>query len=172
MRSLVIDGVRDIRIDDVDDPELTDDTIIAQTKTASLLMENVGMWNGVDPRVRGNELNPLLRGYPMTMAGGDGGRGCEVGRNVDSVGIGDRLVTYAAYDELHALTPGAWTAVDRDISLDAAISLPFSGTTLHCVRRARVVVGDNVAVVGQGPMGLLVTQWAPNRGGRANHRYG
>ncbi len=159
MRSLVIHGVRDIRIDEINDPELTDDTIIAQTKIASLLMENVGMWNGLDPRVRGNELNPLLRGYPMTMAGEIVAEVVEVGRNVDSVGIGDRLVSYTAYDELHALTPGAWTAVDRDVPLDAAISLPFSGTTLHCVRRARVVVGDNVAVIGQGPMGLLVTQW-------------
>ena len=159
MRSLVIHGVRDIRIDEIDGPELTDDTIIAQTKTASILMENVGMWNGLDPRVRGNELNPLLRGYPMTMAGEIVAEVVEVGRNVDSVGIGDRLVSYTAYDELHALIPGAWTAVGADMPLDAAISLPFSGTTLHCVRRARVVVGDNVAVVGQGPMGLLVTQW-------------
>jgi 2-desacetyl-2-hydroxyethyl bacteriochlorophyllide A dehydrogenase len=95
----------------------------------------------------------------MTMSGEQVCEVVEVGRNVESVDIGDRVVSYAPYDELRALSPGAWPAVDKNVALDAAISLPFAGTTLHCVRRARVVVGDNVAVIGQGPMGLLVTQW-------------
>ena len=159
MRSLVIHSPRDVRIEEQADPELTDDTIIVRTQINSILMENVGMWNGLDPRVRGNELNPLQRGYPMTMSGELVCDVVAIGRNVEAVSVGDRVTSYGPYNELHSITPGAWTTVDKNLSVDAAISLPFAGTTLHCVRRARMVVGDNVVVIGQGPMGLLVTQW-------------
>ena len=44
-----------------------------------------------------------------------------------------------------------------EVSDEAAVSLPFSTTALQCVRRAQVGLGDNVIILGQGPMGLLVT---------------
>ena len=148
MKSLVVHGARDIRIDEAADPELSDDLVLVRTKLASVLMENVGMWNGLDPRVRGNETNPLFRAFPITMSGEVVGEVLSVGKNVDSIQPGERVASYAPYNELHVIKPDAWTRVGEAMDNDAAISLPFSGTTLHCVRRARLVVGDNVAVIG------------------------
>lgn len=158
---MIVKGPRDIRIEEVSDPELTDDKILLETRATSVLMENVGLWSGIDARVRGNTKNPLYRGgYPIAMAGEVAGEVVAVGRSVKGVKAGDKYVAYSAYNGKHAVLPDAWTKLSPEVPFEAAISMPFAGTTLHCIRRARVVVGDSVAIIGQGPMGLLVTQWA------------
>jgi len=55
--------------------------------------------------------------------------------------------------------PGQWVKLSPEVSDEAAVSLPFGTTALQCVRRAQIGLGDNVLVLGQGPMGLLVTAW-------------
>ena len=159
MRSVVIAKANDVRIVEVGEPPPTDDVVLVRTRFCSLLMETAALADGSDPRVAGPD-NPLYRGYPMTMAGEVAGEVVEVGWKITSLKPGDRLVTYGPYTEVHSIQPDAWTKLSDDVSWEAGISVPFSSTALHCIRRAKVGIGDNVVVVGQGPMGLLVTRWA------------
>lgn len=159
MKRLVTTGPGQGEVIEVDAPDMRDDRILLKTRAVSVLMENVGLHTGADPRLKAAG-NPLYRGYPITQAGEVLGEVVEVGKAVEGVSVGDRYVSYSSYDEFHAVTPQAWTRMAPGVADEAAISAPFSGTTLHCVRRARIEVGDDVAIVGQGPMGLLVTQWA------------
>jgi threonine dehydrogenase-like Zn-dependent dehydrogenase len=122
-------------------------------------MENVGLHSGADPRLKASG-NPLYRGYPITQAGEVLAEVVEMGADVAYLAIGDRFVSYSSFDEYHAVAPDAWTRVDASVTDATAISAPFSGTALHCVRRSSIEIGDDVAIIGQGPMGLLVTQWA------------
>jgi threonine dehydrogenase-like Zn-dependent dehydrogenase len=76
------------------------------------------------------------------------------------VRVGDRLAAYAPYREVQIVAPEAWVKVHPNVPPEAAISQAFSGTTLHAVRRARFEIGDDVLVIGAGPMGALLPAWA------------
>lgn len=158
MKRLMTVGPRQCEVVEADMPEMEDDQILLKIRAVSVLMENVGLHTGADPRLKAPG-NPLYRGYPLPQAGEAIAEVVEVGADVEDVRVGERFVTYTTYDEYHAVVPDAWSKVAAQVRDETAISLPFSGTTLHCTRRAKVEIGDDVAIIGQGPMGLLVTQW-------------
>src|SRR5947208_13628847 len=80
-----------------------------------------------------------------------------VGDQVSGLAVGDRVASYTKYNEWHVIRPGDWVKLSPEVSDEAAVSLPFSCTALQCARRAQIGLGDNVVVLGQGPMGRLVT---------------
>ena len=159
MKRLMTVAPRQCEVVEVDAPELRDDQILLQTRVVSVLMENVGLHTGADPRLKAPD-NPLYRGYPLAQAGEIIAEVVEVGAKVEGVAVGERFATYANYDEFHAVAADAWTRIANPASDETAISLAFAGTTLHCIRRAGIEIGDDVVIIGQGPMGLMVTQWA------------
>jgi threonine dehydrogenase-like Zn-dependent dehydrogenase len=159
MKRLVTVGPRQGEVAEVEQPTIRSDQILLKTQAVSVLMENVGLHTGADPRLKAAG-NPLYRGYPLTQAGEVLAKVVEVGADVKDCAIGDRFASYSNYNEYHAVAPDAWTRIAPTVSDAAAISAAFSGTALHCVRRAKITIGDDVAIIGQGPMGLLVTRWA------------
>lgn len=159
MKRLITAGPRQGEVVDVETPTVGEDQALLKTRAVSVLMENVGLHTGADPRLKSDK-NPLYRGYPITQAGEVLGEVVQVGAGVTDTSIGDRFVSYSSFDEYHAVAPAAWTRIGANVADEAAISAPFSGTALQCMRRAKIAIGDDVIIVGQGPMGLLVTQWA------------
>jgi threonine dehydrogenase-like Zn-dependent dehydrogenase len=159
MKRLITVGPRQGIVADVETPGIRDNQILLKTRAVSVLMENVGLHTGADPRLKAAG-NPLYRGYPITQAGEVLGEVVQVGAAVTDTAVGDRFVSYSSFDEYHAVAPAAWTRIDASVADEVAISAPFSGTALHCMRRSKITIGDDVAIIGQGPMGLLVTQWA------------
>ncbi len=158
MRSIVVHGPRDCRIEEEPEPPLAPGWIKVRVRYCSVLMENVGLYTGTDPRVRAPG-NPLYRGYPQPQAGEVLGEVVEVAPDVTGIREGDRLASYTAYREVQVIAPDAWTKVEPHVPATAAISLAFSGTTLHAVRRARLELGDDVLIIGAGPMGALLVPW-------------
>lgn len=160
MKSMVVSALRQLEIEDIPEPELTDDTVIIDTKLTVIVREPVGIWNGSDPRVKGdNPDNPLYRGYPITLGGELVGQVIAVGTAVEGITAGDRLATWGHYNERLQLNPDNCQKLSASVDSEAGVSMFWSGTTLHAVRRAKIVLGDNVVVVGQGPLGLKVTRW-------------
>jgi threonine dehydrogenase-like Zn-dependent dehydrogenase len=159
MRSVVVRGARDCRVVEEPEPETAPGRIKLRVRYSSVVLENVGLHTGVDPRLRAPG-NPLYRGYPLPQAGEVLAEVVEAGAGVDGVAPGDRYAAYAPYREVQVVAPDAWTRVHPGVAPEAAISQPFAGTTLHAVRRARLEIGDDVLVVGAGPMGALLPAWA------------
>ncbi|HVG98690.1 MAG TPA: zinc-binding dehydrogenase [Chloroflexota bacterium] len=159
MRSVVVFGERDCRLVDEPEPDLTAGKIKLRVRYCSVVMENVGLWTGSDPRLR-RPGNPLYRGYPLPQAGEVIGEVVEVAPDVSGVTPGARFAAYAAYREVQVVAPDAWTAVGAAVPAEAAISQAFAGTTLHAVRRARLELGDDVLIIGAGPMGALLPAWS------------
>ncbi len=151
-------GPENMRFTEGEQPKPTDEQVLLRTRAVSVVMENVGLYNGQDPRVK-SASNPLYGGFPMIQRGEVLAEAVEIGASVSGVSIGDRFASYSAYQEFHAVDPTTWIPISSEVSDAAAISSPFAGTTLHCVRRAEPAIGDDVLVIGQGPMGLMVTQW-------------
>lgn len=159
MRSIVVDAPRSCRIVEEPEPEVAPGRVKLRTRFCSVLMENAGIYTGSDPRVRAPG-NPLYRGYPIAQAGEIVAEAVEVAPDVQGVQVGDRFASYGNYREYHVVAPDAWTRVDPAVPPEAAISQPFAGTTLHAVRRARLELGDDVLIIGAGPMGALLPAWA------------
>ena len=159
MRSVVVFGERDCRLVDEPEPDLAAGKIKLRVRYCSVVMENVGLWTGSDPRLRRPD-NPLYRGYPLPQAGEVIGEVLEVAPDVTGVAPGAQFAAYAAYREVQVVGPEAWTTVGAAVPAEAAISQAFAGTTLHAVRRARLELGDDVLIIGAGPMGALLPAWA------------
>ncbi len=158
MRSLRLTGPRQCPIEEEPEPELSQGQIKVRLRYSSVVMENVGLYLGTDPRLR-QPGHPLYRGYPQYQAGEVVGEVIEVAPDVTGVAVGDRYAAYAPYREVQVIAPDAWTPISPNVPPEAAISLPFSGTTLHAVRRARLELGDDVLIIGAGPMGALLVPW-------------
>src|SRR5262245_29015714 len=159
MRSVVVLGPGDCRVVEEPEPDLPPGRIKVRLRYCSVVMENVGLWTGADPRLR-QPGHPLYRGYPQPQAGEVLGEVVDVAPDVEGVSLGDRYASYSAYREVQVIAPDAWTKVAHTVPPEAAISQAFSGTTLHAVRRARLELGDDVLVIGAGPMGALLAGWA------------
>ena len=168
MKALMIRGPRDLHIEDVPDPELTDDTAILRTQLSVIVRTSVMEWEGSDPRTRAESpTNPLFRGLPYILAGESVGEVVAVGSKVDSLKVGDRVAASWRYAERHRISSaasGGWVKLSANVDAESGISLVWGATTLHVVRRAQITLGDNVVIVGQGPLGLQVTRWVAMTG--------
>ncbi len=158
MRSIVMKGPKDCRIEEEPEPSVAHGRIKVRLRYSSVVMENVGLYTGADPRLR-QPGNPLYRGFPQYQAGEVVGEVVEVGPDVRGVQLGDRYASYTSYREVQVIAPDAWTKVPPGVAPEAAISQAFSGTTLHAVRRAHLELGDDVLIIGAGPMGALLAPW-------------
>jgi threonine dehydrogenase-like Zn-dependent dehydrogenase len=164
MRQVRIERSRECGVVEVPPPQIAARTVLARTRCCSLLMENVAEWVGTDPRLR-QPGHPYYQGFPYVMDSEIVAEVVAVGSEVQGVQEGDRFVTYGKMNELHTFDPQtSWTRLPPGVADEAAVSLPFSGTSLQCVRRAQIGLGEDVVVIGQGPMGLLVTMWAAKAG--------
>jgi len=159
MRSIIIKGPQDCRIEEEAEPPLTPGRIKVRIRYCSIVMENVGLSTGSAPRLR-QPGKPPYRGYPQYQAGEIIADVVEVAPDVQGVQVGDRLATYAAYRETQVIAPDAWTKIHTGVPAEAAISQGFAGTTLHAVERARLEIGDDVLIIGAGPMGALLAPWS------------
>jgi threonine dehydrogenase-like Zn-dependent dehydrogenase len=159
MRQVRIERPRECGVVEVEAPPLAEKRVLARTRCCSLLMENVAELIGSDPRLR-QPGHPYYQGFPYVMDSEIVAEVVAVGSGVEGAREGDRFASYAKMNELQSFEPASWTRVPDGVSDEAAVSIPFSATALNCARRAQIGLGDNVVVLGQGPMGLLVTMWA------------
>jgi L-iditol 2-dehydrogenase len=118
---------------------------------------------------------------PVTLGHEFSGVACQVGRNVKRVQEGDKFVADIE------CAPGRWLGVTVDgayapymrvpenviyrlpdhVSLDhACLAEPIVASTHWIQERAQVKVGDDVVIVGPGPMGILACQYAKLCGAR------
>ncbi|MFH1008547.1 MAG: zinc-binding dehydrogenase, partial [Candidatus Latescibacterota bacterium] len=66
--------------------------------------------------------------------------------------------------EFMLVSPQQLMVLPKDINADLVLMTQLLGTVIHCVRKIGNVVGDTIAVVGQGPVGLLFTALLRNLG--------
>jgi 2-desacetyl-2-hydroxyethyl bacteriochlorophyllide A dehydrogenase len=159
MRSIMMRGPMDCRVEEEPEPPLTEGHVKVRLRYCSVVMENVGLYTGMDPRLH-RPGTPLYHGYPLHHSGEVLAEVVEIGAGVTEIQVGDRYAAYTAYREVQVVAPDAWTRVHPSVSPAAAISQPFAGTTLHAMRRARLEIGDDVLIIGAGPMGALLVSWA------------
>jgi threonine dehydrogenase-like Zn-dependent dehydrogenase len=103
---------------------------------------------------------PMSPGYSMVAAVED------VGDGVDTLKPGDRVASLDTHRELFASPVRSLYPVPDHISDEIATFASLARTTQLAVRRAELVFGESVAVIGLGILGQLVIQYLRIGGAR------
>jgi 2-desacetyl-2-hydroxyethyl bacteriochlorophyllide A dehydrogenase len=96
---------------------------------------------------------PFRPGYSMC------GVVTAVGDGVEAVGVGDRVASWAPHAEAFVLPAEEVYPVPAGVSAEEATFAVLSSTAQLAVRRAELVLGERVGVIGLGLVGQLVAQY-------------
>lgn len=95
--------------------------------------------------------------YPLKYGYAAVGRVAAVGAAVERAWLGRLVLAFHPHESHFAARPDQWMALPEGISAESATLLPNLETAVSLVMDGRPVIGERVAVLGQGVVGLLVT---------------
>lgn len=143
-----------------------DDQVLVEMQTLALSGgSDMNLYRGVDQVRMG--FNPEL---PCTIASGDTGVGVirSVGQSVRGFSEGDRVVTGGLTSMAALPNPDLKVKqlipVPRELDEESVAFLHQIRVALNAVRRARIVLGDTVIVIGLGVIGNFAAQLAKMAG--------
>ena len=191
MKAALLKGVKELVLDDIPIPEITDDEVLVEVKYCGICGSDLGAW-------RSAELMP-----PGTYMGHEfSGVLAKVGKNVKSWKVGDRVVCNELYEcgECYACTHGIYSccpkamsqeigctaglenagafakyvrvrypeyrlfALPDEVSFEEAALVEPLACTLHAVRLSNFKPRESTVVLGAGMIGLGVIVHLKNAG--------
>jgi 2-desacetyl-2-hydroxyethyl bacteriochlorophyllide A dehydrogenase len=190
MRSAVLVGPREIRLEDAPRPEVGHDTVIVQVESLGICGSNLHWWSGV-PAEQGR------MSFPMPGGGGHEYAGvvAEVGRDVTRVSPGDRVAIdafessscgtcaqcasglfgqcesrrflgIAGFAEYMKTTEKGLYLLPEAVETRLAAVVEPCACSVAGVRRAGLTGGETVVVLGAGVLGLCAAGSAKALGAR------
>jgi 2-desacetyl-2-hydroxyethyl bacteriochlorophyllide A dehydrogenase len=158
MKAAVYHGPRDIRVEDVSRPEITQDQILVRVKACGICGSDLhtyrlGMFEGAlgrpieNGRIMGHELS---------------GEIVEVGSDVEGFRVGDRVTSvgrggFAEYAPL-SVSERSPHQLPESISFEEGAMMEPFATSVHGVELAHLRDGETVAILGVGIIGLGCVQ--------------
>src|SRR3954467_7843486 len=178
MKAVVIEGPNQVVYRDVAAPAVGPGDVLVQSREAGLCRTDIEVMTGLftDPRW---VHFPVIPGHEWA------GRGVEVGADVDSVRVDDRVVCEGfipcyrcrrcrsgetqwcenvealgftrpgGYAELVAVPARVVHRLPRHVSFDAGVLVEPASVVLHGLEKARPQPGEAVGVIGVGTLGAL-----------------
>lgn len=177
-------GKEDIRIIEIEEPHIGENDVLLKIKKVGICGTDLHIYHGGM-----NVPTPLTIGHEFV------GDVVGVGENVQHVHVGDRAVAEHVVGCNHCQycrqgqrnlcikptviglhQPGALAeyislpkelvyVLPEELSYDHGVLVEPLSIAIYAVRKARTTVGDTIAVIGQGPIGLFVDQVAKASGG-------
>ncbi len=185
MKALRLHEPKLLKVDEIDEPKINDDEVLIKVRYAGICGTDLHVYRGAMrdrvkyPAIPGHEFSGIIAkvGSKITWLS----EGDEVVANpVVSCGrcvacVGGRPNVCVNFKILGVDIPGVFAEyvkvrgdkvyrIPKGLSLrNAALVEPFS-VAVHSCRKAGIEPGDVVVVIGQGPIGLCVTQVAKHYG--------
>ncbi len=189
MKAAVFYDVKDIRLEDVPEPEIGDGDVLVEVSACGICGSDLEYYLGRSPVGTADGKGPLILGHEFS------GRVVKVGKGVDTLGEGDRVAVnpiqsvaggdlsrsgnphFDLTTVLGVTTNGAFAQYVRT-KAEHAYRLPDAMTdeqgafvemlaaSLNAIEKADIQLGDLVVLYGPGPVGLSMLQLANARGGR------
>jgi polar amino acid transport system substrate-binding protein len=99
---------------------------------------------------------------PVPLGYSSAGRVIDVGEGVQNFKVGDRVAcagsTYASHAEVISMPRTLCILIPDSVNDESAAFVALGGISLHAVRVSEAVLGETVAVIGLGLLGLLAVQ--------------
>lgn len=183
MKALQYFGKNDLRFVELPEPQIGDEEVLLKIKKVGICGTDLHIYNGGM-----NVPTPLVMGHEFV------GDVVQVGAKVTHVKVGDRAVAehvigcgecvyclqgkknlcikptviglhrQGALAELMSIPGNLVYTLPEHLSYDEGVLVEPLSIAVYAVRKAGINVGDTVAVVGQGPIGLLVDYVAKSGG--------
>ena len=92
----------------------------------------------------------------------------EMGKQVEGLQIGDRVITLKNHASLSLTSAEPWVTlkIPGGVSYESSTFLPLASVALHAIRRIEIRLGETMAIIGAGIIGLIATQLAKMNGAR------
>lgn len=150
MKAAILYGAHDFRIEDLPMPVIQPDECLLKIKACGVCHSEIHQWNET---LAGLE-------YPRHIGHEVSGEILETGKNIKKFKAGDRIAAWVdgkGYATYLAVKEERIFKMSDDLPFDLAILEPVACTT-NAVMKANVQMGDVVALVGAGYMGLIILQ--------------
>jgi predicted dehydrogenase/threonine dehydrogenase-like Zn-dependent dehydrogenase len=115
--------------------------------------------NGIIPTMKAvlNQLDmPEKLGYSCS------GYVIKVGKNIESLNIGDKVacsgVGYASHSEINFIPKNLFVKIPDNVDIMDASYVAVGAIAIQAIRNAKITLGENVAVIGLGLLGLITIQ--------------
>ncbi len=150
MRAAILYGQKDFRIEKIAEPEINENEYLLEIKACGVCHSEIHQW---DQKIPGLE-------YPRYIGHEISGVILECGTKTSKFKEGDRVAAWVdgkGYAELVAVAEDRLFKMNDDVSFTEAILEPVACTT-NGVIKANIQLGDTVALIGTGFMGLILLQ--------------
>jgi (R,R)-butanediol dehydrogenase/meso-butanediol dehydrogenase/diacetyl reductase len=176
LKAIVYQGKENIIMQEVDKPELSQDDVLIKVRYAGICGSDLGIYDGKHPRAKaplimGHEIsgeieevgnfqkspfrvgdrvtiNPLLScGHCQPCQTGN----AHVCKNLRLVGID----VDGGFAEFVKVNNSQVVKLPDELSIETAALVEPLAVTIHAVRKSNLKIGDQVVVIGGGPIGLL-----------------
>ena len=147
---------------DAEDRNISDDEVRVKTviSTISSGTERANITG--DPNVsilskeNGKSVFPRCSGYSSA------GIVTEIGRNVKSVKVGDRVAMYWSQHKLYNILPenNVVKIEYDDVSFEEAAICHIGNFSMAAIRKTRLEIGESIMIMGLGTLGLLAVAYA------------
>lgn len=195
MKAAVFHGPFDIRVEDVEVPEVPSGWILVRVKACGICGSDVHMYKGTSPELKEFKID-LKRGCKGVFGHESAGEVIQVGEGVEDLKKGDRVslcplwgcgkcvycrtgqfhlcpdqsvIGYThvgAYSEYTAVPAEVAYLLPNDVSYEIGAFMDPVSCGIHAVNKVTVTPADVVAVVGAGTLGLSTAVVAKAYGAR------
>ncbi len=185
MKAIQFFGKQDLRLVELPNPSIGDHEVLLKIKKVGICGTDLHIYSGGM-----TVLTPLVMGHEFV------GEVAGIGKDVTRVRLGDKataehvigcgkclycregkrnlckkptvigLNRQGALAEYLAIPEELVYPLPQELSLDEGMLAEPLSIAVYAVRKANVLVGDSVAVIGQGPIGLFIDQVAKSAGAR------
>lgn len=157
MKKVTLRGKYDVIVEEVETPKITDDQFLLKTIITGISAGTELMWyRGTNPGFASGRI-----GYPSTPGYAHVGEVVEIGKKVQGVAAGDKVLTGFGHQEYAAIGPADLSCVLPDqLEPQAALYTSITSTAVHAIHQSAILLGDIVAVVGMGVLGSMIAQVA------------
>ncbi|MGQ9473183.1 MAG: galactitol-1-phosphate 5-dehydrogenase [Candidatus Caldatribacteriaceae bacterium] len=185
MKAVRLYAPGDLRVEEVDVPEVGDNQVLIKVRAVGVC--------GSDP---GRVMKKGTYSYPTTIGHEFSGEISLVGKNVSSYMVGDRVTvvplipcghcdycrvgkynlcddysyygsrTDGAMAEYVVVEKGNLLKLPKEVDFESGACTDPIAIAFHALRQAKVEVGNSVAILGVGPIGLFAIQWAKIMGAK------
>ena len=155
--NIVLTGKQQVELKNVAAPSVPDDGILVRTQLSliSTGTESICYRGEMD---EGSHWDGWVK-YPFNLGYSNVGRVEEVGAGMQGFEVGDRIFSTSNHHQI-AVVRGSAVKIPDDVSDESAAWSKLATIAQTGVRRAELKMGARVAIIGSGPLGQLLTQYA------------
>ena len=150
MYSAVLYGPHDFRIEEFPSPEFGENECLVKVRACGVCHSEQHQWQ---EKIQGLE-------YPRRIGHEVAGEIVKTGSKVKKFNVGDRVAVWIdskGYSEEIVAEEKMIFKISSNISFEEALAEPI-GCTTNAILKANIKLGDSVALVGTGFMGLILLQ--------------